>query len=96
MVIFCKKSTNTPLNFRDPTRSDLLGSGSRVAYLVPRAENEKDPEEFLQSEEGLPHGAKRVLGHGDIRGLEAYRDKSALSHWGIMRTVLPQNVWRYW
>lgn len=90
MVVFCKKSTATPLRFREPTDADFFGSGIRETHLVPK--HEIDAHQFQKiPEKGLP-----VLPAKRIEGLAHHRDRSAIAHWNIMRTVLPQHIWMYW
>ena len=90
LVVFCKKSTATPLRFRNPTKADFLGSSIRSAHLLPK--QEIDPARFQKVEEGgLP-----VLPANKIEGLAAHHDRSAIAHWRIMRTILPNHVWSYW
>ena len=85
MVFFCRKQ-NIPVKFRKPIKADFLGSGAREEYLVPR--HEIMPEEFAR--EGS------VLRSGKTHELEKWQAQSALGHWRVMRTVLPDAVWENW
>ena len=85
MVFFCRKS-NMPVTFRKPREADFLGSGARREYLVPR--HEIKPEEFV--------GNGDVLRSGKTKQLEKWQAQSALGHWRVMRTVLPDAVWENW
>lgn len=90
MVLFCKKSTETPLTFRDAVSADYLGSKSREAYLVPK--HEMDFSIFAK----IPPKGRRILIAKEVGRLHKYQDRAALEHWSIMRTVLPEAVWENW
>lgn len=87
MVIFCKK-TSGDLTFRKPTSGDLLGSRTRQAYLMPK-------HEVLESDfkAGEDEG---ILTTKDTQKLAKWHQKSALGHWGVMRTVIPSKIWEQW
>jgi len=88
MVIFCvKDSTATGVSFRTATAADFLGSLARANFLQPQDE--------LEIRFDYVAGAK-VMGRADVGALEGYHEKGAVSHWGIMRTVLPRRVWEMW
>ncbi|ERF69111.1 hypothetical protein EPUS_01067 [Endocarpon pusillum Z07020] len=90
MVIFCThpSSENKPLTFRQPILADFLESGARQQSLFPRPELEIKKEVFEL--EGP------VLKRGQTRQLERWHRRSAVGHWRIMRTVLPDVVWENW
>ncbi len=90
MVIFCKhpSSSDKPLTFRQPLLTDFLESGARQQYLFPKPELEIKKEVFEL--EGP------VLKRGQTRHLERWHRRSAVGHWRIMRTVLPDVVWENW
>ncbi|OQE39770.1 hypothetical protein PENCOP_c006G04835 [Penicillium coprophilum] len=90
MVLFCKKSSNTPIQFRDPVPADFLRSKARESYLVP--EHEIDPAIFAH----WPKGGRSLLWAKEVGRLHKYQDRSALKHWSIMRKVLPDAVWENW
>lgn len=89
MVIFCvKRETAAPapsFSFRPPTPADLLGSIARRNFLEPQAALEITGE-YVRGEEVL-------AGEG---ALERYQRGGAVSHWRIMRSVLPKGVWEMW
>jgi spermidine synthase len=85
MVFFCRK-TNSPISFRKPQEADFLGSGARKAYMVPKHEIP------LAAFDHTVH----VLQKGKTKQLEQWQTKSALGHWRLMRTVLPDAVWENW
>lgn len=90
MLIFCKHPSSSPgLTFRQPVPSDFLESGARQQYLFPRPELEISKEVF--DLDGGP-----VLKSGQTRQLEMWHRRSAVGHWRIMRTVLPDVVWENW
>ncbi|KAK2603516.1 hypothetical protein QQS21_004285 [Conoideocrella luteorostrata] len=87
MVIFCKKSADTALTFRRPTTQDFLQSSAR--------------QEFLNLKNEVPEAD--MLGEGDdimrkneTAKLAKWHEKSALGHWGLMRTAIPAIVWERW
>ena len=85
MVIFCKK-TATPVTFRKAVEADFLGSGARRAFLPPK--HEIPVESF--------RGQGEILRRGHTKQLEAWHRESAIGHWKVMRTVLPDAVWENW
>lgn len=87
MVIFCLK-TPRPVRFRKVTPADLLQSRTRPHFLPPRHE--------VRDEDFLATGAVETLRRNDTKALESYHEKSALGHWEVMRTVLPDSVWENW
>ncbi|OAP56810.1 hypothetical protein AYL99_08922 [Fonsecaea erecta] len=85
MVFFCRKKKG-PITFRRPVAQDFLGSGARREFLIPK--HEIDPSEF-DTEGG-------VLKSGQTKELEKWQAESALGHWVVMRTVLPDVIWENW
>lgn len=85
MVFFCRKD-DVPVAFRDPKPSDWLGSSTRRLYMLPKHE--------------IPASAfddqAPVLRSGKTAHLEKWHAKSALGHWHVMRTVLPDAIWENW
>ncbi|KAJ5146062.1 Spermidine/spermine synthases family [Penicillium bovifimosum] len=90
MVLFCKKSSSTPIQFRDPVPADYLGSKSRESYLVP--EHELDASMFSH----YPKTGRAILRAKEVGRLDKFQDRSALEHWFIMRKVIPDAVWENW
>ncbi|EER40650.1 spermine/spermidine synthase [Histoplasma capsulatum H143] len=89
MVIFCKQ-TDSPLEFRNPTEADFLGSKSRESYLLPQYEI--NAASFAKPEEDQ----QDILAVGHAGNLVRWHSQSAAGHWKIMRTVLPAFVWENW
>jgi hypothetical protein len=91
MVIFCVKNDNgrgkKAVGFRKSTRKDWLGSIARRNFLQPKEELEV---QFDYEEGG------EVMGKADVAVLESYHEEGAVSHWKIMRSVLPAGVWEMW
>ncbi|KAF2124314.1 hypothetical protein P153DRAFT_371166 [Dothidotthia symphoricarpi CBS 119687] len=102
MVIFCvkmprnmptrgphgtKKIGTPPITFRRAVREDFLGSIARQNFLQPRPE--------LEVKYSYESG-DQVMGRGDVGELEKFHEQGAVSHWRIMRTVLPSGVWEMW
>lgn len=90
MVLFCKKSSNTPLRFRDPEPADFLRSHSRENYLLPK--HEIDAAMFA----AVPPKGRPVLVAREVKRLHKFQDRGAIEHWQIMRKVLPDAVWENW
>ncbi|CAM1506435.1 Fc.00g060760.m01.CDS01 [Cosmosporella sp. VM-42] len=87
MVIFCRK-TIEEITFRRPVEDDFLRSRARHAFLEPK--HEVMELEFLEGDDTgflLKNNTEKVTG---------WHQKSALGHWGIMRTVLPAKIWEMW
>lgn len=95
MVIFCTKQQPSrggkggEIAFRTPTERDMLNSPSRRAFLVPQ--HEVRDADFVQGEEG-----EGILRRNETERLVKWHAMSALGHWGVMRTVLPEAVWEAW
>ncbi|KAK3900651.1 polyamine aminopropyltransferase [Staphylotrichum tortipilum] len=89
MVIFCTKRAEA-ISFRTPTERDMLNSPSRQAFLLPQ--HEVKEEDFVGGEEA--EGV--VLKKNETERLVKWHDMSAMGHWTIMRTVLPEVVWEAW
>ncbi|ROV91071.1 hypothetical protein VMCG_09588 [Cytospora schulzeri] len=88
MVIFCVKDADRPLTFRKATPADLLQSGMRQNFLVPKHE--------VFETDFTAGGEVDVLRRNDTSALEKWHAKSALGHWEVMRVVLPDFVWESW
>lgn len=89
MVIFCLKTSEKDIKFRQPTDADFLKSGARKAYLMPKHEIEGGV--FSEQE-----GDGEVLSRNDTGRLEKWQRRSAVGHWKVMRTVLPSEIWESW
>ena len=90
MVVFCRKSEAT-FTFRKPVEADFLGSQARKYALLPEHEIEAG---YFDRSKRL--GKLDVLRRGKTQSLAALQQESALNHWYIMRTVIPDSVWEYW
>ena len=87
MVIFCRKTADE-ITFRRPEEKDFLRTRARQAFLEPK--HEVKELEFLEGDDTgllLRNNTDKVTG---------WHQKSALGHWGIMRTVLPARIWEMW
>ncbi len=90
MVMFCRK-TKGPFTFRAPVEADCLGSQARRYHLLPQ--HEIDANYFAGRVSG---GELGTLKRGQTQKLEAFQRESAVGHWRIMRTVLPDIIWENW
>ncbi|EMD92854.1 hypothetical protein COCC4DRAFT_170184 [Bipolaris maydis ATCC 48331] len=94
MVIFCVKNDHGlgkgGIRFRNAKPADYLGSIARRNFLQPQ-ENLEVKYEYVPKEDG-----GKVMGNADVGELEKFHRDGAVSHWKIMRTVLPSGVWEMW
>lgn len=88
MVIYCTKTPDLPLTFRKAVAADMLQSRTREHFLPPRHE--------VFERDFRAEGEVQTLRRNDTGVLERYHEKSAVGHWEIMRTVLPDVVWENW
>ena len=87
MVFFCTKLSGV-VEFREVREGDLLNSPSREQFLMPKHE--------VREEDFLVGADEGILTGNDTKKLEKWHRKSAVGHWGVMRTVLPKEVWENW
>lgn len=87
MVIYCTKNEH-PVKFRKATAADMLQSRTREHFLPPRHE--------VFESDFKAEGEVQTLRKNDTSALEKFHETSALGHWEIMRTVLPDLVWENW
>ncbi|KAL8644318.1 MAG: hypothetical protein Q9210_007314, partial [Variospora velana] len=87
LVMFCRKAASS-FSFRRPTKQDFLGSQARQHHLLPR--HEVNPRSLVE------RYGKDVITKQNTRGLEKAQLESALGHWKVMRSVLPDAVWENW
>ncbi|KAL1799350.1 hypothetical protein ACET3X_003387 [Alternaria dauci] len=94
MVIFCVKNDHglgkAAVKFRNAVQKDFLGSIARTNFLQPQKDLEVNYD-FVSKEDG-----GKVMGNADVGELEKFHEDGAVSHWRIMRTVLPEGVWEMW
>jgi hypothetical protein len=94
MVVICVKNDDgkgkKAITFREPKQKDFLGSIARQNFLMPKKELEV-MYEYVKPEDG-----GRTMSKTDVGELERYHKEGAVSHWKIMRTVLPEGVWEMW
>ena len=90
MVMFCRKSPE-PFRFREPIVADFLGSPARRQHLKPQHEIRAS---YFKA--GRRHKGE-VLRRGQIsQEMQESTIASAIGHWYLMRTVLPDVVWQNW
>ena len=94
MVVFCLKNDGgkgkAALAFRAPNEKDFMGSLARKSYLEPKPHLEI-MYKYLPKVQG-----GREMTRADVGELERFHEEGAVSHWRIMRTVLPAGVWEMW
>jgi spermidine synthase len=94
MVVICVKNDagkgKKAIKFRQPKLKDYLNSLARQNFLMPKDELEVKYD-YIKPEDG-----GRMMGKADVGELERYHKEGAVSHWKIMRTVLPAGVWEMW
>ena len=97
MVVFCVARDGDggrgrgAIRFRAATEADFLGSLARRRGLRPL-------DELEIAWQAAPGDGQRVLRHGSSaeRELAQWQQHGAVSHWRIMRDVLPAAVWEAW
>ncbi|KAL8938639.1 MAG: hypothetical protein Q9216_003787 [Gyalolechia sp. 2 TL-2023] len=87
LVLFCRKAGGS-FSFRQPTKEDFLGSQARQYHLLPR--HEVDQKYFTK------RAGKDIITKRSSRELEKAQYRSAVGHWKVMRSVLPDAVWENW
>lgn len=87
LVMFCRKAAGS-FSFRQPTRADFLGSQARQHHLLPR--HEVNPTSFVNQ-----YG-KDIVRENNTQELAKAQIESALGHWKVMRSVIPDAVWENW
>jgi hypothetical protein len=100
MVVFCAKRDDggaggLAIGFREPTEGDFRGSIARRNHLLPKAGLEI-AFDWRGGGGGAQGGGGDVLRRGATGELERFQEGAAVSHWGIMRAVLPGRVWELW
>ncbi|KAK6542595.1 hypothetical protein TWF694_006539 [Orbilia ellipsospora] len=106
MVIYCtpfhrprkdpKNSYHATINeedieapyFHGPLRSDFLNTWVREVKLMPT-----NPVDLTGVREAAKAGNVSRLSTGTVHTLKQWQKDSAVSHWAIMNTVVPQDVW---
>ena len=78
------------MQFRSAKPADYLGSIARSNFLEPQ-ERLEVKYEFVSKEDG-----GRFMGNADVAELEKFHKDGAVSHWRIMRSVIPSGVWEMW
>jgi hypothetical protein len=86
MVVFCTKS-RAPYTFRQPVEQDYLGTFSRRRYMYPQHEID------LKQYWGESKNDWTVLEESNVHELNAWQKVSAVGHWVVIRTVVPDRVW---
>ena len=89
MVMFCRKEGL--FTFRSPVEADYLGSQARRYHLLPQYEIEASYFDHRATD-----GEFGILKRGQTQKLETLQRESAIGHWKIMRTVLPDVIWENW
>lgn len=84
--MFCRKVRGEFL-FRDPVAADFLETRARRDHLLPQHEV---PVGDFQAAAG------EVVKKDNVLSLKKSQQQSAMSHWRIMRTVIPAKVWEMW
>ncbi|KAI1118421.1 spermine/spermidine synthase [Nemania sp. NC0429] len=87
VMIFCVK-TNDKITFRAPVEADYLQSISRRHFLVPQ--HEVSLSAFSTRDE------VGILRANETDKLAMWHTQSAIRHWEVMRTVIPNEIWNQW
>jgi len=90
MVFFCTLSTN-PLQFRNSTEQDYLGSKNREYLLGAFEQLEVQPHEIYGN---LTDSANNTWILTDLHNpLKEYQQNTGLEHWQIMRQIINDDAW---
>ncbi|KAI1760283.1 S-adenosyl-L-methionine-dependent methyltransferase [Hypoxylon sp. FL1150] len=88
VIVYCTK-TGEKVNFREPKEADYLQSLARRAFLLPKHEVDESAFSAAAADAG-------ILRVNETEKLSEWHDKSALGHWAVMRTVVPNYIWQNW
>ncbi|RKF64378.1 putative spermine spermidine synthase family protein [Erysiphe neolycopersici] len=88
MVLFCTNAANE-IKFRKPNDADFLESGARQQFLLPKYEVDDSIFAEHETDGGL-------LRKNDTGRFLDWQQENSLSHWSLMRTVLPPTIWEMW
>ena len=89
LVVFCVKSTE-PITFRQPVESDFLASPARRQHLMPQHEVDESFHGRILGGNGS------IIRRGKTKELKSSQMRSAVGHWYVMRSVLPDVIWENW
>jgi spermidine synthase len=92
MVVYCTK-LNTPIEWRQTTNQDYLGSMARRQFMPPDEGYELELPKILGDKK---YQAWDILTKSNETILDEFRVDSGLKHWKVMRTVLPDAIWENW
>jgi len=95
-LLVCSKSPSTPLTFRAPAAADFLGSPQRANVLSTLSRREVDLQRVRDAVDALDEKKREdyLLMDAKVAGtISKWQEKDALSHWRIMRNVLPDIFW---
>ena len=81
------------LRFRRAEIGDLLDSPARRAFLMPKHEIQLDAFGTIEELEELGGLLYKKDANDRFR---LWHESSALGHWSVMRTVLPDEAWENW
>ena len=94
MIVFCTKSPNGTITFREPVAADWLGSWARKQWVPPKSDRELKYASIVSDED--EGNEDLVLKKGQEGKLETWHPQMASEHWRIMRTVMPARIWELW
>ncbi|KAI5791835.1 S-adenosyl-L-methionine-dependent methyltransferase [Geopyxis carbonaria] len=93
MVIFCTNSRR-PYTFRRAVSQDYLGSYARRQFLYPKFEINLDEYWAKTGRDGGKQQLEfEILQDSNIFKLDTWQQISAVGHWSVIRTVVPDKVW---
>ncbi|KAF2733821.1 S-adenosyl-L-methionine-dependent methyltransferase [Polyplosphaeria fusca] len=94
MVVFCVKNDHDKgkfaIHFRESDKEDWGESIARANFLDPKP-NLEISYDFLAEKQG-----GKIMKQGNVGELEKWHKQGAVSHWKIMRSVLPGPIWEMW
>ncbi|KDQ19364.1 hypothetical protein BOTBODRAFT_126200 [Botryobasidium botryosum FD-172 SS1] len=93
LVFYCT-SSKRPLEFRLPKPSDYLASAMREAVLTSLPEREVDFSMIWGNR--TPESDKKWILTDNYNPLNQWQRPSALRHWRILRSLLPDEAWEFY
>jgi hypothetical protein len=87
------KKQQPRLKFRRAEIKDLLDSPARRAFLMPKHEIQFDA---FGTKEDVEEVGGLLYQKDAHERFKTWHESSALGHWNVMRTVLPDEAWENW
>lgn len=93
LQIFLCSPSSEPMVMRPAVEDDFLQSFLRSRLLTTLSEREVSGQFITQGMDLSDNGKRKYIFTDEKNNLDDWQDKEALSHWGLMRKVLPDAYW---